>query len=874
MTLAPGTKLRQYEVVESIGVGGMGEVYRARDTKLGREVAIKVLPEALSKDRERLLRLEREAKLLAALNHPAIATLYGFEDDFLVMELVEGETLAERIARGPIPIDEARSLFMQIAEGLEAAREKGIIHRDLKPANIKITPDGKPKILDFGLAKAFSPAQDVSAETSQSPTLTKGTALGVIMGTASYMSPEQARGKAIDKRTDVWAFACCLFEALAGRTVFEGETVTDIIAAVVNREPEWQHLPATRPEKIRELLRRSLEKDRRERLRDIGDAWLDLRDAADAPAPKLQAGPRGRSLYVAAGGVALGALLVWSLWRVEPEPKMQVRFTVRLPAGASLAGPVVAVSPDGTTIAFTGRVELYLRRLNEIESRPVGFPGVPYAPFFSPDGEWIAANIATQAVLSKIRVDGGDSVTIGPTTRGFTSGSWGDGGTIVFSDSPGSLWKVSADGGAPERLKSPDPTQGESTYRWPAFLPGGKNLLFTIVTNEGQSNVAVLDFETAEHQIVLENGGRALYSPGGLLVYGTPESVHAAPFDLSRLLVVGESIPVLQNVLTNRAGGASFAVSEGGTLAYLPSDVLAGRILVWVDRDGNEEELGVEPSGYTHPRVSPDGRRIAFHDNEDIWIHDIEFGTTSRFTFDPARDRYPLWSVDGERVFFESWRTGTPQLFSKPADGTGTAERLDVRRNDESYLFRPYGFTPDGKTLAFIERSTAGGSWNIATLSLSEDSITAKPLLSQSFVDRWPTISPNGQFMAYATNELSDVDISVRTFPDIDAGRWQISDNRGNWPLWSPDGFELFYFSMERGTYMSVPIRYDPQFQAGTPRPLFGGPYPRQNGRHYDITPDGKRFLMVRDSTNIDSAEIHVVTNWLDELERLVPSGN
>ena len=555
------------------------------------------------------------------------------------------------------------------------------------------------------------------------------------MGTASYMSPEQARGKAVDKRTDVWAFACCLFEALTGRKVFEGETTTDIIAAVVNREPEWQHLLATTPEKIRELLRRSLEKDRRERLRDIGDARLDLRDATAAPAPKLQTKPRGRSLYVAAGGVALGALLVWSLGRVEPESKTQVRFTVRPPAGASLgssaSGPAVAVSPDGTTIAFTGRIDLYLRRVNELGSRPVGLPS-PYSPFFSPDGEWIAASVRSQNVLSKIRVDGGDSVTIGRTRTGFTSGSWGDGGTIVFSDAPGSLWRVSADGGAPERLKSPDPTQGDSAYRWPAFLPGGKNVLFTIVTIEGQSHVAVLDLEAGEHEIVLENGGRALYLPGGYLVYGTPGSVHAAPFDLSRLLVVGASIPVLDNVLTNRAGGARFAVSEGGTLAYLPSGVQAGRILVWVDRDGNEEELGVEPSEYTHPRLSPEGRRIAFHDNEDIWIHDIELGTTSRFTFDPARDRYPLWSVDGERVFFESWRTGAPQLFSKPADGTGTAEQLDVRRNDESYLFRPYGFSPDGITLAFVERSTAEGSWNIGTLSLSEGRITAEPLLSQS----------------------------------------------------------------------------------------------------------------------------------------------
>ena len=449
MTLAPGTKLRQYEVVASIGAGGMGKVYRARDTKLGREVAIKVLPEALSKDRERLLRFEREAKLLASLNHPAIATLYGFEDDFLVMELVEGETLAARIARGPIPIDEARSLFIQIAEGLEAAHEKGIIHRDLKPANIMITPDGKPKILDFGLARLAEADSDRLGEGgSQSPTLTKGTALGVIMGTASYMSPEQARGKDVDKRTDVWAFACCLFEALTGRKVFEGETTTDIIAAVVNREPEWQHLPAPTPEKIRELLRRSLEKDRRERLRDVGDARLDLRDATEAPAPKLQAGPRGRSLYVAAGSVALGALLVWALGRVEPETKMQVRFTVRPPAGESLSyqsgGPVVAVSPYGTTIAFTGRVNLYLRRVNGLESRPLRLPRVPFSPFFSPDGEWVAANIPSEAVLNKVRVDGGDSMTIGPTRTGFSSGSWGDGGTIVFADRPGSLWKVSA----------------------------------------------------------------------------------------------------------------------------------------------------------------------------------------------------------------------------------------------------------------------------------------------------------------------------------------------------------------------------------------------------------------------------------------------
>ena len=611
MALATGTRLGQYEILDAIGAGGMGEVYRARDTKLGREVAIKVLPDELSRDAERRARFEREAKLLAALNHPFIATLHGLEEaenrQFLVMELVEGDTLAERIAQGSLPVKDALPLFIQIAEGLEAAHEKGILHRDLKPANVKITPDGKPKILDFGLAKlADSEAEGAVGTDSQSPTLTRNTALGAILGTAAYMSPEQARGKRVDRRTDIWAFGCCLYESLTGKRTFDGETVPDTLSAVLGKEPDWSRLPASTPRRVRTLLSRALRKETHLRLQHIGDARVELLDAIQEPDPEVRVNTQRPTWMVAVALVAGVAIGVWAVWPtpVEPLPPAPVRFTFELPERHQLVVqrgfgryPPIAISRGGHLLAFAARDDsgvsrLYVRALDSLESRVL--PGTENAalPFFSPDGEWVGFLIG--GLVSKAPVGGGVPIAIGRAPRGSARGAaWAADNTIVLGGPNTSLVRMNAETGETAPLTQLNRERVENYHAWPYLLPGDEHVLFTVLTPT-RTDLAVLSLATGEWDLLKQTKGAAQphYLESGHLVFFRPGGLFAAPFSLSRLTIDGPvaNVPV-GDFVEDRDAALNlgyFAASTSGSLVFVPGAVdLQQSRIVRVDRAGN-----------------------------------------------------------------------------------------------------------------------------------------------------------------------------------------------------------------------------------------------------------------------------------------------
>ena len=739
MPFAAGRRLGPYEIAGPLGAGGMGEVYRARDHELNRDVALKVLPELFALDADRLARFRREAQVLASLNHPNIGAIYGLEDAdgirALVLELVEGPTLADRIAQGPIPLEDALPIARQICEALEAAHEHGIIHRDLKPANIKLRPDGAVKVLDFGLAKVFV-GDGSGADLSRSPTLTAGgTREGVILGTAAYMSPEQARGKAVDKRADVWAFGCVLYEMLTGRAAFAGESVTDVLACIIEREPDFSLLPPTTPPAIRRLLRRSLEKDRKRRLSDIADARIEIDDALTTPSAEasavtlvnVQSAGWRRALpwAVAFGAAAIAAavLALWAPWQTVPPPA-PLRLTADLGADASLAtavgqnaniGASVALSPDGALFAFvaqktgTGTPQLYVRRLEQLQATPLTGTEEAASPFFSPDSQWIA--FFAQGKLKKIPVTGGAVVTLCDAANG-RGGSWGEDGTIVFTPSvAGSglfLWRVSSGGGKPEPL--PKPGDGEVTQRWPQVLPGGKAVLYTGNTGVGgyeDANLVVQPLPTGARKIVQRGGYYGRYLPSGHLVYIHDGTLFAAPFDVTRLEMTGQPVSALEGVTSNpNTGATQFAVSDTGTIVYLPGRSTSGAVPIHLmDREGKTTPLRATPAAWSNPAFSPDGRRLAMDISDgkqvDVWVYEWAGDTLSRLTFDPADDRRPVWTPDGRRIVFASTRAveTTSNLYWQRTDGTGEIQRLTDSKNQQS----PGSWHPSGKFLAFAE---------------------------------------------------------------------------------------------------------------------------------------------------------------------------
>jgi len=885
-----GKTLSHYKVIEKIGQGGMGEVYRAEDTNLSREVAIKVLPEQFTQDPQRLARFEREAKLLASLNHPNIAAIHSFEhaDDvhFLVLKLVPGETLQERVAKGPVPVEEALEVCRQIAEGVEAAHEKGVIHRDLKPANVKVTPEGKVKILDFGLAKAFEDETPVT-DISQSPTLTEEmTRAGVILGTAAYMSPEQAKGKPVDKRADIFAFGAVLYELLTGKRAFEGETITETIAAVLKSEPDWEKLPSDTPWRIKELLDDSLQKEVRDRPHDISHARIQIKKALKEPVTTLptdvasEAQPGGQRLALMVGlvvGAVITGLAVWLFMQPSSPEQSLNRFVITPTPPAVLAsanGKEVAISPDGRHLVYLATGErgnqLYLRSLDDFVDRPI--PGTEDASgsvFFSPDGESIG--FFADGKLKKTSLARGSPITL--CAAPATAGDWFE-NTIVFiggDDSGRGLYQVSANGGEPEMVATVNFDEGELAWGLPDFLPNGKNLLFTIRVDTG-FQTAVLSLESGEQKVVLENAKQAYYLPTGHLIYeqGATGTLMAAPFDSAGLEVTGDSVPVVQGVRQTLNGYVDYALSDEGTLAYVPDAAGASPrySLVWVDRDGTETMVSEDKRDFGSPRISPDGKQVALAiaepDTQDLWIYDLESESLRRLTF--GGGSVETWSPDGKWIIFQGREEGLRTIARQLADGSGPIEHLTV---PVSRAQQPHSLTPDGGTLAFED-----GDNDIWMLPMEGDK-EPHPFVTSPNTECCSKFSPDGRWLAYVSNELGLNHVYVRPYPGSDT-KWLVSGEEGGaGPVWSPDGSELFYRSGNR--MMVASVQTEPTFNAGRPEVLFEGSYVRSRidraYQYYDISPDGRRFLMIKEADEEGStAQINVVLNWFEELKRLVPT--
>ena len=882
MPLTPGTTLGPYSVTAKIGEGGMGEVYRARDTKLDRDVALKVLPEAFTQDPDRLARFEREAKVLASLNHPNIAAIYGLEeaDDTraLVLELVEGPTLADRIKQGPIPLDEALPIAKQIAEALEAAHEAGVIHRDLKPANIKVRDDGTVKVLDFGLAKALDPNPE--GDPSQSPTLTAAaTQMGMIMGTAAYMSPEQARGKTTDRRSDIWAFGVVLFEMLTGERAFVGDDVSLTLAKVLEREPSLESLPDTTPPKLRNVLQRCLEKEPRQRVQAIGDVRLAMEGAFETVGDSAAEDDRPRWRLVAAwatvaflvGGIG-GTLIVRPSGDIEESPRVTRRFSISRPEGTvwlSNFPHFAAVSPDGADIVYTAAGQLYHhslidgRKATRIHDAGVGIR----SPFFSPDGEWIAYWAGGTGTLLKKRLAGGSAQTIcSCESSSIASGTWGPNDTIIFSLGPSGLFTVPASGGEPEPLTTLQ--EGELAHMAPHVLPEGRGVMFTVMFDDTArpSRIAVELSDGGGRDWVVE-GSKAVLTATGHLVYGASEgdSLWAAPLDLDRLEIRGDAALLVEDLRTFASQGF-FALGADGTLVYLNRELTEASQLVWVDRQGVEELLPLQPGPYFLPKISPDGQRIAVEVREpsdtDIWVYDLEAETFTQLAAEPQQEVYPLWTPDSQHVIFSSLLAeGEWSILQKSAYGTGEPELL----NQSDTHRHPLGWS--GTTLILGQ---VGGT--VGLLALESGQGQAEPLFDE-FGFR-AAVSAAGQWIAYNAAPSGTVETWVRPLSDQDGRRLQVSQGGGISPAWSPTGTELFYRTFD-DEMMSVKLNPD-TFALMDRQVLFVGSYLTANGRMYDVAPDGGRFLMVKPTGTAEVLEsgdnVQVVTDWFEELTRLVPS--
>ena len=879
-----GQMLAHYKVTAKIGEGGMGVVYRATDTKLGREVALKVLPEAFARDPERLARFKREAHLLASLNHPNIAAIYGIEERAIVMELVEGENLS-----GPLSVETAISYFRQIAAALEEAHEKGITHRDLKPANIKVKADGVVKVLDFGLAKAAEQTV-IAGDPDLSPTMTIGaTRAGVIMGTAAYMSPEQARGQQVDKRTDTWAFGVVLYEMLTGNRLFTGETVSDTLAAVLRADVDWAALPESTPVWMRRLITRCLEREKKQRLRDIGDAWLeaDAPPSPQEPAAPPPPPPRSRAPWaVAALAVAAALGLAGALWlKARPVERPLIRIDADFGPDVTLAsfqGATIILSPDGTRIVFCARdskgsPQLFTRRLDQ--SKPVRLDGTEgaYDPFFSPDGQWIG--FAAGGKLKKISVDGGGALTLcdAPSLRGA---SWGEDGAIIASLSFDSgLSRVPSSGGKPAQILALDKQRGEVRQRWPQILPGGKTVLFTS-TKQGagyeDAAIDVLSLDDGKRKTVYQGATWARYLSTGHLILLHKATLFAVPFDLGRLEALGAPSPVLEEMAHFGAGGrAQFDYSLTGAAVFRTGGAVTGRFTIqWLDRAGKTEALLAKPGDYLTPRFSPDGKRLALSavegGNTDIWIYEWQRDTMTRLTFDPVFDFHPVWTPDGRHIVYRS----EGGLFWVRADGAGKPQRL---LEGKTFL-TPFSFTPDGKRLVFYQ--VEGGGPDLWTLPMESDSNGlrgGKPevYLKTSFVEAQPAFSPDGRWLAYDSNETGTDEVYVRAFPDA-GGKWQISSRGGRMPLWSRNGKELF-FRTEEGRIMVAPFTTKGgSFVADKPQVWSDKTFAATgNFSSFDLAPNGQRFavLMSAEGSAGPRTQVTFLLNFFDELRRRVPVG-
>jgi serine/threonine-protein kinase len=909
MTLAPGTRIGPYEIVSMVGAGGMGEVYRAHDARLGRHVALKILKTVFASDPERIARFDREARTLAALNHPHIGAIYGVEETdglrALALEFVDGDTLADRIARGPIPLEEALPIAGQIAEALRAAHEHGIIHRDLKPANIKVTSEGVVKVLDFGLAKlADAPVSAARASPSLSATLTSPagmTQASLLLGTAAYVAPEQARGTPADKRSDIWAFGCVLYEMLTGKRAFDGEGVTETLATVLKHEPDWAALPSSLPVPIRAFLAKSLVKDRRRRIGDISTALFVLEQLSlETPtgAATVRGGPRWRSLVVAgmALTIVVGALAGWVTWRVirqsaAPHAPVQ-RFTIPMPATAQYEGGELAISPDGTRIVYPAnegrRRVLYLHALDQLTATVLAGSDDAFSPFFSPDGEWIAffAGAGSPAnTLKKVPVRGGASVTICPAPYAPAGGVWRPDGTIVFASASvaprrWTLFQVAATGATPTVLVDPDPNTNENVA-WPALIPGTDAILFTIGTPGFAASwrLVVWSRTNGTPKTVVKQGYHGRYVPTGHLVFMRGTTLMAVPFDPKRLETTGDAVPVIEGVRTRTsAGEASFAISQTGFLVYQTVGTTSDRSLVWVNRDGTEEPVDMPSGAYGPVRISPkEGTLVALEIRDQkrhIGIWDFNRRILTPLTSENTG--VPVWTNDGRRIAFASLRAGgAPNVYWQIADGSVKPERL----TDGPTHQLPLAFSRDDKWLLFSEANPP--SIDLKMLSL-DDARRIVPLFQSGARYLRAAVSPDGRWLAYQSIDSSQSDrsdIYLSPFPDVSRWRKQVSSSGGTDPAWARSGRELYYRSLSAPPYlMAVTVQWHARMSESAP--LLSAPFEVFAGSFipgtlvpepYDVSPGG-RFLVTKTNVGKSQAPLTVVLNWVDELKKLVPA--
>ena len=930
--LTPGDRLGPYQIAALLGAGGMGEVYRAHDPTLGRDVALKILPHLWLADPARRARFDHEARVLASLNHPNIGAIYGVDESgpstgsgpvkALVLELVEGETLGEHIAgharqasRPGLPIDQVMRIASQVADALQTAHERGIVHRDLKPANITITLDGRVKVLDFGLALAGG-STGLDAHRAHSRTTTGGdTRDGVLLGTAPYMSPEQARGQPVDKRTDIWAFGCVLYEMLTGAQAFVGRSATDVLNNVIGMEPDWTALPADTPAALRLCMQRCLQKDCRQRFHDIADVRLAMEGAFDLPAANgVTYGGRPSHARLAYAGWALAFAAIaagtggWFIaGRSRAAPARVTRLLVGVGPADQLGGnregrptrASFALSPDGRTLVFSAvranRRALYVRRFDQSEATVIAGTEDAIAPFFSPNGEWVGYSVGSE--LRKLPLAGGPSVHVADTMVGRVFGaSWGDDDRIVFARPSGGLWDVAASGGTPTEIVAPDPSRGEVGYRLPHVLPGGDAIIFTVTRHRfprwDQTQIRVYSRRTRRVTTLVDGGADARYVSSGHLVYVREGVLLAAPFDLRRLEVTGGSVGVIADVMQaayDRAamedtGLAQFSVASTGTLVYLPGGVFAPaeRSVIRVDRTGQFETLPITPRAFATLRLSPDGGQIAlntFGRDRDIWLYSLARGTLTRLPL-PGRLNVPIWSRDGHWITYASSPGGPDNLYRAPADGSGLPEQLIASgqnlvpgvwsSSDELLYYRaPTGLAADGLDSLFFQNVAAYGA--------------PTPIPTASQRSGGLDVSPDGHWIAYHSYESGQLEVYVRKHPGP-GPRYQVSTEGGMSPIWRADGGELFYARRIAGRpgqepldveILAVRVTTQPALAFGKPRALFKGPYQMNDpARGYDVTADGQRFVMIqgRERPPDVITQLRVVQNWHEELKRLVPT--
>jgi len=895
MALSPGEKLGPYEIVSPIGAGGMGEVYKARDTRLDRTVAIKVLPEHIAKREDLRARFEREARAVASLNHPHICTLHDIGPGYMVMELIEGETLAARIEKGPISLDQALKLAEQIADALDRAHRAGVTHRDVKPQNIMLTRDGV-KVLDFGLAKGG--AKPGPTEATLTAVLTTE---GTVMGTPQYMAPEQFEGKEADARSDIWAFGAVLYEMVTGQKAFQGKSYSSLVGAILSADPAPMAVKPFTPVWLERLVRRCLAKDPEERWQSMRDVVMELRSP---PKEVAVGGPAKAGWWPwVAGAFAVAFLVAGIGWYNAPRPsplrpllRLNVEISpdaplTRVETGVGAGANMLALSPDGNRLALIirgvdGKVRLHTRLLSQRQVTPIAGTENAHSPFFSPAGDWIG--FFAEGKVKKVAVDGGAAVPLCDSIQGYGA-SWGDDGNIVVAlHRTSALARVPAAGGTPVPVTKLNP--GEVTHRWPQVLPGSQGVLFTSAAQTGagydDANIEVISFRTGERKTLLRGGFSPRYlgdsSGTGHLIYLRQTTLFAVPFDLGRLATVGSSVPILEDVSSTTVAGGDFVFAGSGIFAYHSRTASQeGSRILSVDSSGKTQPLLLPGGHYTTPRFSPDGNRLAFSASNgkgsDIWVKDSNRDTPSKLSFLPGTNVEPLWTPDGKFILFLSLNPAAPGLYSIRSDGSGEAKRLSDGKLGE----RPYSLSPDGKRLAVWQVGNTG-SRDIFTIPVEAEPGPGVPgfrlgkaerYLETPFDEVHPAISPDGRWLAYSSNESGIHEVYVRPFPGP-GGRWQVSMDGGRFPRWSRDSRELFFEADQHVMSITYSATND-SFTPGKLRSWTGTRLRRIDIlSNFDVAPDGKRVATITAEGASDLKPITHLTfllNFYDELRRKAP---